>query len=123
MAGITITTLFGENGVINKAQKAKEETERTVIEEQEGLNKTKEDMENVIKGTGSSDGTYNKAEIDKKVDKPSTINGKIPSENNPYIPEGFKPVNTDTSKWDATEGPQVNKGLVISDGNSDLTVR
>ena len=51
MAGITITTLFGENGVINKAQKAKEETERTVIEEQEGLNKTKEDMENVIKGT------------------------------------------------------------------------
>ena len=106
--------------MINKAQKAKEETERTVIEEQEGLNKTKEDMENVIKGTGSSDGTYNKAEIDKKVDKPSTINGKIPSENNPYIPEGFKPVNTDTSKWDTTEGPEVNKGLVISDGNSEF---
>ena len=37
LAGITIATLFGDNRVINKAQKAKEETDRTAIEEQEGI--------------------------------------------------------------------------------------
>ena len=77
-------------------------------------------MANAIKGTGSSDGIYNKAEIDKKVDEPSSINGKEPNENNPYIPKGFKPINTETSKWDDENGPQVNKGLVISDGNSEF---
>ena len=50
LAGITIATLFGENGVINKAQKAKEETDRVAIEEQEGINKTEEDMKNAIEG-------------------------------------------------------------------------
>ena len=43
-------TLFGDNGVIKKAQKAKEETDRTTIEEQEGLNRTEQDMVNAIKG-------------------------------------------------------------------------
>ena len=50
LAGITIEALFGESGVIKKAQKAKDETEQSSKEEQEGLNKTEEDMANAIRG-------------------------------------------------------------------------
>jgi len=102
------------------AQKAKDETEKAQEETTKQLENLAKEMENMINGTGSGEGTYNKAEVDQKVNKPSTINGKEPNENNPYIPKGFKPINTETSKWDATEGPQVNKGLVISDGNSEF---
>ena len=42
LAGITIATLFGDNGVINKAQKAKDETAY--------LNKTEKDMKKAIRG-------------------------------------------------------------------------
>ena len=62
LAGITIATLFGEKGVINKAQKAKEETNRVAIEEQEGLNRTEQDMANAVKGDmeiGSVEWTQN----------------------------------------------------------------
>ena len=39
LAGITIATLFGDNGVINKAQKAKDETEQAEKDETAYLNK------------------------------------------------------------------------------------
>ena len=50
LAGITIATLFGDNGVIKKAQKAKDETEQAEKEEISGLNKTEKDMKKAIKG-------------------------------------------------------------------------
>jgi len=49
LAGITIATLFGENGVINKAQKAKGETEITIQSEQEIMN----DVENTLKNANN----------------------------------------------------------------------
>ena len=136
LAGITIATLFGDNGIIKKAQKAKEETETSSNSELDGLDEIEETMKNAINGIdkGDTEGgenggedlpnepeeEYNKATVNEKVDSPSTMDGNKPNENNPYIPKGFKPINTDTSRWDAEEGPQVNKGLVISDGNSEF---
>ena len=52
LAGITIATLFGENGIINKAQKAKEETEKSTKNELDALNSLEEEMENAINGNG-----------------------------------------------------------------------
>ncbi len=75
LAGITIATLFGENGIIKKAQKAKEEIETSSNRELDGLDEIEETMKNAING------------IDK---------------------------------GDTEEGPQVNKGLVIPDGNSEF---
>ena len=52
LAGITIATLFGENGIINKAQKAKEETEKSNQNELDALNSLEGEMENAINGNG-----------------------------------------------------------------------
>ena len=58
--------------------------------------------------------------------KTSTINGDNPSSENPTIPEGFKPVNTDTSNWgDGKNTPtqeDVSAGLVIEDGKGNQFV-
>ena len=55
--------------------------------------------------------------------KNSTINGEAPSTKNPIIPAGFMAKNTETSKWDAAEGPEIDKGLVITDAEdpTDMT--
>ena len=50
LAGITIATLFGENGIINKAQKAKDETEKSTKNELDALNSLEGEMENTING-------------------------------------------------------------------------
>ena len=44
----------------------------------------------------------------------STIDGSEASVNNPTIPEGFKPIETETSSWEDVEA-NVNNGLVIQD--------
>lgn len=64
------------------------------------------------------------ATVGNEVSENSTINGKIYSNNNPIIPAGFKAINVTTkgheSYWDKEGGPQVSKGLVISDGTSEF---
>ena len=60
------------------------------------------------------------ATIDVVVSENSTINGEAYSSSNPVIPKGFKAIDTETSSWIAEEGPQVSKGLVISDGTSEF---
>ena len=59
--------------------------------------------------------------------KTNTINGELPNENNPTIPEGFKPVDTATSKWPrilTTKPTQenLNNGLVIEDKSGNQFV-
>ena len=64
------------------------------------------------------------ATIDVVVSENSTINGEAYSSNNPVIPKGFKAINVTTagheSSWTAENGPEVSKGLVISDGTSEF---
>jgi len=52
LAGITIATLFGDNGIIKKAQKAKDETEQSSKNELDALNSLEGEMENAINGSG-----------------------------------------------------------------------
>lgn len=49
----------------------------------------------------------------------STINGEEGSYDNPVIPKGFKAVDTETAKWETTNGYQ--NGLVIEDATGDTT--
>ena len=67
-------------------------------------------------------------EVGKKAETNGTINGKTPSADNPIIPAGFIPINTETSKWEDVLNDQDNQsvknGLVITDsidadGNSN----
>jgi len=53
LAGTTIATLFGENGIINKAQKAKDETEKAQEETEKQL--SIDDISSTNKNTPETD--------------------------------------------------------------------
>ncbi len=172
LAGVTIATLTGENGILTRASDSAEQTE--IAEEKEaigiayagvladnngtgvsadelqeelqknGYNATVTDNGNgtyTVKfesereytinadgsissepGTGGGTGeTPGNPDDDGYFTEDSTINGETGSKDNPTIPEGFRPVDTETSEWgDGTTAPRaedINNGLVIEDKN------
>ena len=56
-------------------------------------------------------------QVGEKAEEDTTINGEEGAYNNPTIPKGFKAVNTETAKWNDSNGWQ--NGLVIEDATSD----
>ena len=74
LAGITISLVFSENGIIAKAREAAEKTNQAVINEQVQMNELAGYMENMLNGIGGgssetpeepelpSDGTYSESE-------------------------------------------------------------
>ena len=54
LAGITISLVFSENGIIAKAREAAEKTNQAVINEQTQMNDVTAAMENMINGIGGS---------------------------------------------------------------------
>ena len=85
-------------------------------------------IESSLSGGGSGgsedDITMPVATVGVVVSENSTINGEAYSSSNPVIPKGFKAINVTTagheSSWTAEDGPEVSKGLVISDGTSEF---
>ena len=56
-------------------------------------------------------------QVGEKAEEDTTINGEEGAYNNPTIPKGFKAVDTETAKWNDSNGWQ--NGLVIEDATSD----
>ena len=54
LAGITISLVFSENGIIAKAREAANKTNEAIINEQAQMNDVTAAMENMINGTGGS---------------------------------------------------------------------
>ena len=54
LAGITISLVFSENGIIAKAREAAEKTNQAIINEQTQMNDVATAMENMLNGTGGS---------------------------------------------------------------------
>ena len=68
LAGVTITSLLGDNGIIRKAQDAADTTNTTVEEELQGMNNLGDKMNSILGGTGTggdeettlpTDGSFN----------------------------------------------------------------
>jgi len=136
LALVTINAVRGDE-IIGKAQQAKEEYQRKADEENTTLEGYLAFLKENSPGGSSSEGEQENPDNNDSSNEPentifeeyvlreasnenSTINGQPYSSTNPIIPAGFKAINTETSKWDAEGGPQVDKGLVISDGNSEF---
>ena len=111
LAGVSISLVLGENGIVSKAKKAKENTELAKVEEETRLNELAKQLEE-----GTSGGTTNPPEAIKTVEevkggdyfnKPTTI--KDSNENLIKVPEGFK-VAEDS-------GINVTEGIVIEDND------
>ena len=54
LAGITISLVFSENGIIAKAREAANKTNEAIINEQAKMNDITAAMENMLNGTGGS---------------------------------------------------------------------
>ena len=111
LAGITVTMLFGENGIIKKAQEAKEATERDQQETEQGLQDLVDQMGNILNGNGSGEieaeiGSVETAEGSAIQIKLSISGTKVKT---PPIPSGFS----------YKEG-SLDDGYVITDGTNEF---
>ena len=127
LATVTMSFVFGEDGIIARAQQAKEITEQATRNEQESLNSLMEQFNEIMSGEGGETpeepeepvepGTpieeITKGEIQEettKVEAPIDSDGDAPSETGTiYIPGGFG--------IDEESPNDINDGIVISNSN------
>ena len=113
LAGVTISLLLDENGIIKKSKDARREYGTSKTNEQEQMDNANDWIEEA-----TAEPTP-KVNVNTKAGENSTINGKKGTSKNPTIPKGYIPIDTATSTWgDGSTAPSqdsVNHGLVIKD--------
>ena len=95
LAGITISLVFSENGIIAKAREAAEKTNQAVINEQAQMNELSGYMENMLNGIGGS-GTTPEPEPEPELPADGSYS-EDKGVNTPNLGEGMTPI-----KWDET---------------------
>ena len=115
LAGVTISLLLDENGIIKKSKDARREYGTSKTNEQEQMDNAGDWIDEAVTGKV----TLAKVPVGTKASKNGTINGEEGNANNPTIPAGYIPINTETSNWgngkDAPSQDSVKHGLVIKD--------
>ncbi|MCI9177843.1 MAG: hypothetical protein HFJ28_04650 [Clostridia bacterium] len=143
LAGITITVVLGEGGIINTALKAKNETEKAAQNEQDQLNELNNYIANGGYGSGENKpggDTPNPPEpqtppLDDLVGQPADENKNIEAEdsngNKIVIPAGFRVLPHGTQSEEIGEvvyntnpdhKPCVEDGVVIADSKNNQFV-
>ena len=114
---MSISLILDNNGIIQKSKEAKREYRQAKENEQKDLF----DLSDMIDDATAE--PTPKVDANTKAEDNSTINGKKGRANNPTIPKGYTPINTDTSTWgDGGSAPtqdSVDHGLVIRDDNNN----
>ena len=117
LAGVTISLLLDENGIIKKSKDARREYGQAKANEQEDLSNLSDMIDEA-----TAEPTP-KVDVNTKAGENSTINGKKGTSNNPTIPKGYIPIDTATSTWgDGSTAPSqdsVDHGLVIKDDSGN----
>ena len=116
LAGVSISLLLDENGIIKKSKEGRREYETSKTNEQEQMDNAEDWIDEAVTGKKSN---VVKSFKEAKTEN-STIDGKKEGNaNNPTIPAGYIPINTETSNWgngkDAPSQDSVDHGLVIKD--------
>ena len=115
LAGVTISLLLDENGIIKKSKDARREYGTSKTNEQEQMDNAGDWIDEAVTGKV----TLAKVPVGTKASKNGTINGEEGNSNNPTIPKNYIPIDTATSTWgDGSTAPSqdsVNHGLVIKD--------
>ena len=105
--------MLDENGIIKKSKDARREYGQAKANEQEDLSNLS-DM--IDEATAEP---LQKVLVNTRATANGTINGEKGNSSNPLIPEGYTPIDTDTSEWgDGSIAPSqdsVDHGLVIKD--------
>ena len=122
LAGVSISLIVDNNGIIKRSKDARREYGQARENEQADLNKVSEWIDKQANGNGETTKPI-KVAVDEKATSNGTINGEEGNSNNPTIPEGYTPINTDTSNWgDGSSAPtqdSVDHGLVIKDDSNN----
>ena len=108
--------MLDENGIIKKSKDARREYGQAKANEQEQMDNAEDWIDEAVTGKKSN---VVKSFKEAKTEN-STIDGKKEGNaNNPTIPAGYIPINTETSNWgngkDAPSQDSVEHGLVIKD--------
>ena len=119
LAGVSISLLLDENGIIKKSKDARREYGTSKTNEQEQMDNAGDWIDEAVTGKV----TLAKVPVGTKASKNGTINGEEGNANNPTIPAGYIPINTETSNWgngkDAPSQDSVKHGLVIKDDKNN----
>ncbi len=112
LAAITIGTAY-TSGIIQMGTQGAKDYASSALKENEILNETTAYVEDVVKNIKRRLGDW------EYFEEKDTVNGAKGNSNNPTIPAGFRPINTDEAKWgsgeEAPSKEAVNNGLVIED--------
>ena len=119
---MSISLILDNNGIIQKSKEARSKYGKAKENEQADLEKVSDWIEKQANGNEETTKPI-KVAVDEKATSNGTINGEEGNPNNPTIPEGYIPVNTDTSNWgDGNTAPtqdSVDHGLVIKDEHNN----
>ena len=119
LAGISIATLGGENGLFTRAKQAKSNTLDAQNAENQALTGYETKIDEVVGGSGGgATGEAGKTDSSKNRSLADATTGY--TYKNPVIPQGFNAVDTDSAKWEYTDAEKTtvrgwNEGLVIED--------
>ena len=127
LAGVSLSLVIGNDGIMKRAKEAKEKYGQASKNEQKDLDTVEDYMNKMTgEGSGTETGTVVKVNVGESATGLATINGKAGNTNNPTIPKGYIPVNTETANWgDGSSAPlknAVDHGLVIQDGSGNQWV-
>ena len=125
LAGVTITALLGDDGIIKKAQDAANSTNEAVEEELAGMQNLTDKMNEILGGNGGGTGgdepevptVTEKGQIVTSSDSSVTFNVYTDSTGTAKIPVGFCVVKD--SAVNTEDKNTVSSGLVISDVAED----
>ena len=129
--------LFGENGIIKKAQEAKDATERDQQETQQGLQDLNDQMSTILNGnsgSGTGSGETGDAEPKKVADNIGSVISETENtdltdayNNKITIPAGFHIVSTSEDStvsytYSGNGIPAVQDGIVVADSDGNQFV-
>ena len=114
--------ILDNNGIIQKSKDARREYGQARENEQADLEKVSEWIDKQANGNEETTKPI-KVAVNEKATSNGTINGEEGNSNNPTIPEGYTPIDTETSEWGdgstATKQDSVDHGLVIRDDSNN----
>ena len=119
LAGISISLVVGDNGLIRKSKDAKKQYEEAQANELAMTDEAGDFIDETVTGVAKPA----KIPVGTKANKNGTIDGKEGNANNPTIPKNYTPIDAGEATWgDGTSSPTqnaVDHGLVIKDDSGN----
>ena len=119
LAGITISLVFDENGVVTKAREAAEKTNQAIANEQSSLRALDDYMSNMINGLGGAEDTTKDWDL-SIVDKVTSADGVVVPVPKGYTASSIPTENTVKDGFVIYENINGEDEEVVNESNKDI---